>query len=94
MEPANKGIELWSGEWMNSGSYPLKCGGICHLAVLYYARLEFFGYDINAWKYGEPADWNMWRRMKEAGVKTGFVDRIVGRHHLEGVQGRIPGERV
>jgi hypothetical protein len=24
--------------------------------------------------------------MKEAGVRTGFADRIVGRHHLEGVQ--------
>jgi glycosyltransferase involved in cell wall biosynthesis len=87
-------MERGPGKWVNLGSYPPKCGRICHLAVLYHARLKFFRYDINAWKYGEPADWNMWRRMKEAGVRTGFVDRIVGRHHLEGVQGRIPREGV
>lgn len=94
VEPANKGIELWSGEWINSCSYPFKCGRICHLAVLHHARLKFFRYDINAWKHGEPADWSIWRRMKEAGVRTGFVDRIVGSQHLEGVQGGIPIERV
>jgi ethanolamine utilization microcompartment shell protein EutS len=26
----------------------------------------------------------MWRRMKEAGVRIGFIDRVVGRHYLEG----------
>jgi hypothetical protein len=45
--------------------------------------LAFFRYDVDSWRYGEPADWNMWRRMMEAGVRVGFVDRIVGRHHLE-----------
>ncbi len=74
------------GKWVNVGSYPLKRRHICHLSVLYHSKLKFFKYDINCWKYGEPADWNMWRRMEEAGVRIGFLDKVVGKHYLEGTQ--------
>ncbi len=74
---------------MNLASYPLKCGRICHLAVLCHGRLKFSRYDIESWRYGELADWNMWGIMKETGVRIGFVDTIVGKHHLEGIQGTI-----
>lgn len=73
----------------------MKTGGgvkrakICHLAVLYHSKIKFLKYDINSWKYGEPGDWNMWRRMKEAGVRTGFVNKVVGKHYLERTQRRI-----
>ncbi len=70
-------------KWVNLGSYPLKRGKISHLSALYHSKLNFFKYDINAWKYGEPNDWSMWRRMKEAGVKIGFIDKVVGKHYLE-----------
>jgi len=73
-------------EWIELGSYPLACGGLCHISVLYTSRLRFLEYDINSWKYGEPTDWNMWRRMKEAGVRIGFVNRVVGKYYLEGVR--------
>jgi glycosyltransferase involved in cell wall biosynthesis len=79
-------MEMEPGKWTNLGAYPPKCGGICHLSVLYHSRLKFFKYDINAWKYGEPADWNMWRRMKEAGVRIGFVEKVIGKHYLKGTQ--------
>ena len=68
---------------VNLGLYQLKPGGICHLSVLYHSKLKFFKHDTNAWKYGEPGDWNIWRRMKEAGVRIGFVDKVVGKHYLE-----------
>jgi glycosyltransferase involved in cell wall biosynthesis len=123
--PANKGIDLASGEWIaclddddtfsddhlevllnnavkndcemvygvieaelegassvNVGSLPIRRGNICRLSVLYHSKLKFFKYDITAWKYMEPGDWNMWRRMKEAGVRIGFVDKVVGKHYL------------
>jgi len=79
-------MEVRPGEWINVGSRHLRCGGICRLSVLYHSKLKFFKYDINAWEYGEPADWNMWRRMKEAGVRIGFIDKVVGKHYLEGTQ--------
>jgi hypothetical protein len=28
----------------------------------------------------------MWRRMKEAGVRIGFIDKVIGKHYLEGTQ--------
>jgi len=79
-------MEKNSGEWIKKGSYPLRSGEICHLAVLYHSKLKFFKHDVCAWKYGEPADWNLWRRMKEAGVRIGFINEIVGKHYLEGTQ--------
>jgi len=79
-------MEIEPGKWINLGAYPPKPGKICHLSVLYHSRLKFFKYDINAWKYMEPADWNMWRRMKEAGVKIGFINKVIGKHYLEGMQ--------
>jgi len=75
-------MEIKPGKWVNVGSYPLERGHISHLSVLYHSKLRFFKYDINAWKYEEPADWNVWRRMKEAGVKIGFVNKVVGKHYL------------
>jgi glycosyltransferase involved in cell wall biosynthesis len=76
-------MEIQPGKWTSVGSYPPECGKICRLSALYDSKLRFFKYDINAWKYLEPADWNLWRRMKEADVKIGFVDKVVGRHYLE-----------
>jgi len=38
---------------------------------------------------GEPADCNIWRRMKEAGVRIGFLDKVVGKHYLEGMQRKM-----
>ncbi|MGZ7179330.1 MAG: glycosyltransferase family 2 protein [Halobacteriota archaeon] len=63
------------------GSYPPARRAISHLSVLYNEKLKFFKYNPEAWKAREPADWNLWRRMKEAGVSIGFLDKIVGTHH-------------
>jgi glycosyltransferase involved in cell wall biosynthesis len=88
----NKGLEFVygiahfekkDGSWMELGSAPLRHAQICHLSVLYHRRLAFFRYDIDAWKYAEPADWNMWWRMKEAGAKMGFLPEVVGIHYRE-----------
>lgn len=76
-------MEIEPGKWINVGSYPLEEGKICRLSALYDSKLRFLRYDVNAWRYLEPADWNLWRRMKEAGVKIGFVDKVVGKHYLE-----------
>jgi glycosyltransferase involved in cell wall biosynthesis len=79
-------MEIKPNKWVEVGSSPLQCGKISRISTLYNSALRFFTYDINSWKYNEPADWNMWRRMKEAGVNIGFIDHIVGKHYLEKTQ--------
>jgi glycosyltransferase involved in cell wall biosynthesis len=76
-------MEVGPGKWAACGSYPLSYTHICHSAVLYSSVLKFLKYDVNAWKYAEADDWNLWRRMKEAGAKIGFLDKVVGKHYQE-----------
>lgn len=70
-------------EFVNVGSYPPECGKICHNSALYSSKLKFFKYDIHCYKYGEVSDWNLWRRMMGAGVKIGFINKVVGKHYIE-----------
>ena len=76
-------METSPGVWKRIGTYPLELGKICHMSVIFDARLKFFQYKTDCWRYLEPNDWNLWRRMEEAGVKIGFADKVVGRHYLE-----------
>jgi hypothetical protein len=36
--------------------------------------------------YNEPGDWNLIRRMMEAGVKMGFINHVVARHYEKRTQ--------
>lgn len=65
------------GDRTELGSFPPELTKISNSGVLYSSRLKFFSYDRNAWRYLEPSDWNLWRRMKEAGVRMGFLDRVL-----------------
>jgi Glycosyl transferase family 2 len=66
------------GESHELGTYPPELGGMTHSGVLYSSVLKVFTYDRKGWRYLEPCDWNLWRRMKEAGVRIGFLDRTLG----------------
>jgi hypothetical protein len=49
-------------------------------AAIYLRSLStVFPYDTSSWLADEPADWNLVRRMREAGVRIGFLEQIVGR---------------
>jgi hypothetical protein len=75
-------IETRPNQRIIVGSYPPTFGQMAHIGALYNSKLRFLRYDVNAWKHTEPDDWNLFRRMIEAGVKIGFVDKVVGRAHL------------
>ncbi|MGH8883804.1 MAG: glycosyltransferase family 2 protein [Egibacteraceae bacterium] len=64
------------GQWRIVGSEPLRLGEIVHGSVLYSAGLRFMRHSNTSWKMSEPADWNMWQRMRRIGVRIGFVDRV------------------
>jgi hypothetical protein len=76
-------MELGAGSWGLVGAWPPVQGGLCHGSVLYAADLRFFRFDPEAWRQTEPADWNLWRRMMEAGVRMGRVEHVVYRHYAE-----------
>ena len=61
----------------------LRRGAISRCSTLYRGYLKYFHYDIDSWKMKEPADFNLWRRMKRAGVEIGFLNKVVGKHYKE-----------
>lgn len=66
-----EGGETWFGAW------PPRLGDFGFQTAIYHAGLAPLLYDVNSHLLGEPADWNLARRMLEAGVMFESVDRIV-----------------
>jgi uncharacterized coiled-coil protein SlyX len=64
------------------GRWPPRFSDFGFQAALYHAHLKDFRYDPNAWLADEVGDWNLARRMWEAGVRFTFVDRIVGTYFV------------
>jgi glycosyltransferase involved in cell wall biosynthesis len=60
------------------GSFPPGLGGITHSGVMFGSHLKFMPYDRDGYRWLEPGDWCLWRRMVESGVRVGFVDRVLG----------------
>jgi hypothetical protein len=56
-------------------------GEISHGSVLYSSGLRFFRHSNTSWKRYEPGDWNLWRRMKAAGVRIGWLDELTYIHY-------------
>jgi glycosyltransferase involved in cell wall biosynthesis len=63
--------ETWFGDW------PPRLGNFGFQAAIYHAGLAALLYNVNSHLVDEPADWNLARRMTEAGVTFEFVDRFV-----------------
>jgi glycosyltransferase involved in cell wall biosynthesis len=74
-------FETADGSWVVVGEEPLRAGGISHGTVLYSMGLRFLRYSSSCWRLPEPFDWNLWRRMREIGVRIGFLEQVTFRHH-------------
>ncbi len=70
------GEETWFGTW------PPRFGDFGFQAAIYHGGLRGFRYDIDACDDDEPGDWNLARRMLEAGVRFAFTPREVGTYHV------------
>lgn len=68
------------------GSWPPRVGGINLGAALYNAALRGFRHDEQSHLLGEPHDWNLVRRMWEAGVRFHFLDRVLATYHADHVR--------
>jgi glycosyltransferase involved in cell wall biosynthesis len=71
------GSETWFGSW------PPELGDFGFQTAMYHAGLGPFLYDANSYLLDEPADWNLARRMLEAGVAFEFVERVVTTYHVD-----------
>jgi hypothetical protein len=75
--------ELGTGPWVINGSPELSYGALAHGSVLYSSRLAHMRYDGDGWLFGEPGDWNMWRRMRDVGAATAHLPAPVLVHFRE-----------
>ena len=76
-------MEVAPGTWAEIGSEPIRYAQITHGSVLYSLGLRHFCYSNTSWLLEEPTDWNMWRRMRDAGVRIGFLPSVTYVHYLE-----------
>lgn len=65
------------------GAWPPTLGDFGFQTAIYHAGLATLLYDANSHLVGEPADWNLARRMLEAGVCFEFVEEIVTAYFVE-----------
>lgn len=65
------------------GAWPARRSDFGFQAAIHHAALTAFLYDANAHLTREPADWNLARRMLEAGVRFEFIERIVSTYYIE-----------
>jgi glycosyltransferase involved in cell wall biosynthesis len=71
-------FDVVSGEHERIHAYPPRRGGFTFQGAIYHAGLRFFEYDEESWRLGEPGDWNLCRRMMQAGVRIVATDAVVG----------------
>lgn len=59
------------------GAFPPLRGEFGFLSAIHHAGLRPFRYDANCRFADEPGDWNVARRMYDAGVRFHFIDQVV-----------------
>jgi hypothetical protein len=65
-------------------SFPPESGKTNMLASMYLRALDFFECDVYSWVNDEAIDWNLVRRMRDAGVLMAATEEAVGRHYPSG----------
>jgi glycosyltransferase involved in cell wall biosynthesis len=64
------------------GGFPPQVGNFDYSACLYNKALSIFPFDINSYLYQEVGDTNLIRRLREAGVRMGFVNKYVTKYYF------------
>ena len=88
--------EAKDGSWISIGDGRFMLGQITTGAVFYHRWLGRIGWDVSAYRVGEPGDWNRFRKIRALRPNIRFIDRPLTYHYSEGAQAKfIPqaGER-
>ena len=71
-------VDATTGDFISEmGTWPPVRGEFGFLGAIHHAGLRRFQYDPNCRFADEPGDWNLARRLWEAGVRFHYVDRAV-----------------
>jgi glycosyltransferase involved in cell wall biosynthesis len=73
-------LEASDGSWSRTAEDTFEEGQISHGSVLYSTELRFMRYNRRAYISRRPGDWDLWRRMRRAGVKMGYLDALTYYH--------------
>ncbi|MFO1534397.1 MAG: glycosyltransferase family 2 protein [Thermoplasmatota archaeon] len=76
-------MEQPDGTFRPLPSRRLRLGNVTRMALLYRKDIAFIENDLASWKWDEPADWALVRRMRDAGVRIAFVDKVLGKHFAD-----------
>jgi hypothetical protein len=64
------------------GVWPPRLGQFGFQGALHHSALRRFHYSLHATLLEEPGDWNLARRLWEAGVRFAFLDQVVTRYYF------------
>ena len=84
------------GFWKTRGNGVFELGQTGTSMVLYHKWLARIPWDINAYRLGEPGDWNRFRKFQALGVRTLYVPQVLTSHFRFPKRGPFvpkPGER-
>ena len=82
---------IWHPYWRQNDRYKWRlsegrtydAGQVTTSSVFYHNWLKQIPWDINAYKYLEPGDWNRFRKIKYLGVKATRYDEPLLKHYRE-----------
>jgi hypothetical protein len=75
-------LDVQTGAETEMGEWPPVRGGFGFLGAIYHRGLNRIPYDLNARFADEPGDWNLARRLWDAGVRFQFLDRPVATNYF------------
>lgn len=71
------------GEWHVNPGLKFQGGYISTSSVLYHHWFRRISWDINAWQYDEPGDWNRFRKFRFLGVRAMRYPEALLHHYRE-----------
>jgi glycosyltransferase involved in cell wall biosynthesis len=79
--------ETAPGEWTVNDAGRYAYAQVTTSSVFYHHSLRSVEWDLAAWRYEEPGDWNRFRRIRFLGPKVARHPEILLRHYKERSQG-------
>ncbi len=78
--------QLGDYTWQANPALELELGKVTTSAIFYHRWLKRIPWDVEAWRFGEPGDWNRVRRLKYIGMQYQRYDEVLIKHYRENSQ--------